>query len=437
MDFQVLDKRKDPEHKKRIAEKRKVTSARRKLMRAMSAELKVVEKSLSKETKEYLDNLFQECKVFYNYLIAQTEDRKKRIGDFSYKIHDVIWYITISHDRKTKERKLEERKVRLTLPSNIKLGILSDFKNSIKGLHESKKKGRKIGKLKYKKSVDSISFRSTDVQQPTNTWMKKTDTSVIKVEDSKWIKISGLSRLKVNGIKQIPAGAEIRDAKLVRRASGYYIYLNTSIPWQEETGTTPVGLDFGIKTSITTSDGQSFNSRVEPSNKLKNLQRRLSKKDLCNKNKKKSNRYLKVKKKMNHEYERIGRKKDALANNIVSQLRKNYSIIALQDENLKGWKSSGLKGFGRRVQFSVLGRVKSMLVNDAKRGKAIVIDRAYPTTKLCLQCGRKLNIELGESIFKCKCGYVEDRDVKAAKTILALATGQIVYNLNKKKKIKK
>ena len=44
-----------------------------------------------------------------------------------------------------------------------------------------------------------------------------------------------------------------------------------------------------------------------------------------------------------------------------------------------------------------------------------VADRFYPSSKTCHHCGSvRKNLKLSDRIFKCSCGYVEDRDFNAA-----------------------
>ena len=90
-----------------------------------------------------------------------------------------------------------------------------------------------------------------------------------------------------------------------------------------------------------------------------------------------------------------------------------YETIVIQDENLSGWHK-GL--FGKQVQHSILGKVKAKLI---QLEQTIVIDRKFASTKTCYRCGEKVNLDLSDRVFKCSCcGLTEDRDVKAAKTIL-------------------
>jgi len=85
----------------------------------------------------------------------------------------------------------------------------------------------------------------------------------------------------------------------------------------------------------------------------------------------------------------------------------------MQDENLTGWHKDSING--KIVQASCLGRIKSKIKSlDCHH----MIDKYISSTKECYRCGTRTDIGLSRT-YKCPtCGYVEDRDIKAAKTIL-------------------
>ena len=73
--------------------------------------------------------------------------------------------------------------------------------------------------------------------------------------------------------------------------------------------------------------------------------------------------------------------KNDLANKILAEL-KHYDNVIIQDEQLARWHKSG---HGKKVQHSILGRVKSKLMNGFDN--VIVLDKMIPTTKICIECG--------------------------------------------------
>jgi transposase len=261
------------------------------------------------------------------------------------------------------------------LSADMRIAILDELKNTIKGLAAAKRKGRRVGRLKYQKIADSIPLRGTSIHTNTNRWMTKTeDQGWIKISDGNHIKIKGIPwKFKVRGIKQIQNGAEIRDAKLVRRADGYFIHISTSVPYDTTlpgNGLT-VGIDMGIKHHITTSDGIKYKAVIDESTRLKRLQRAFSRTE------KHSRNHRKIQAKIRRAYQRMVYKRDEEAHKVVNELLRTYDRIAIQNENITGWR----KLFGSSIQGAILGRVKARIVALEKRDRAVVIDRKYPTTR--------------------------------------------------------
>lgn len=182
-----------------------------------------------------------------------------------------------------------------------------------------------------------------------------------------------------------------------------------------------LGLDFGIKDNIVTSDGEKFNCNAQESEQLKFLQKQLHRKQ------KGSKRYYKLLKQIKCEYEHLSNKKADETNKLISYFLKNYDIIYFQDENLSEWKKNkrnrktGKKtncfSFGKQIQSSYLGRVKAKLVSLEKCGKSFKIGKWLPTTKFCPNCSCLNNIKLNERTYHCDCGYSFDRDIHAAKNV--------------------
>jgi DNA-directed RNA polymerase subunit M/transcription elongation factor TFIIS len=81
-----------------------------------------------------------------------------------------------------------------------------------------------------------------------------------------------------------------------------------------------------------------------------------------------------------------------------------------------------------------MGLIKSKLILNSN---TYILDQFEPTTKLCHNCGHiHKEITLGDRTFKCpSCDYEEDRDIKAAKTILKLGTIKLEKIKNNLEKI--
>ena len=358
--------------------------ARRKTQQIRVYELKVNIHSTSKEEFAKFNSMFTQAKWVANDCIA-SEDI------FTYKYQEHKKVVNFDKDGNKAERVIN-------LNSGIHQDIVRQIRQDILNLSKKKKKGGKVGRLKFKRQVNTINLRD------------------LKVLNSKTVSIPGFKKLKVYGLEQfinIPE-FEIASPKLVRKASGIYLKVPVCIP-KESSKRIPtnkeVGLDFGIKDNITTSDGEKFNCSVQETEYLKFLQRKLHKKQ------KNSKRYYKCLNQLQKEYEHLTNKKNDDSNKLIAYLLKNYDVIYFQDEQISKWKKFN-KGFARNIQHSYLGRVKVKLVELQKTGRSFEISKWSPSTKFCPQCG-SLNdgIRLSDRIFKCSCGYRFDRDVHAAKNV--------------------
>jgi putative transposase len=221
------------------------------------------------------------------------------------------------------------------------------------------------------------------------------------------LKVYGLDQLKKFG-----KDYEIADGRFIKKASGFYIKISVCIQKEnnvQKKNYKEVGLDFGIKDNIVTSDGEKFNCSVRESEQLKFLQKQLHRKQ------KGSKRYYKLLKQIRREYEHLSNKKTDETNKLISYLLKNYDIVYFQDEQISSWQKFS-KGFARNIQHSYLGRVKAKLVS-LENDKSFKVSKWSPTTKFCPQCGSLNKISLDERIYHCDCGYSYDRDIHAAKNV--------------------
>ena len=86
-------------------------------------------------------------------------------------------------------------------------------------------------------------------------------------------------------------------------------------------------------------------------------------------------------------------------------------------------ENKGMKGLRNAISnaswFDFCSKLNYKMAES--QGHLIQIDRYFPSTKLCFNCGTTRDIDLSERIYTCECGYREDRDVNAAKNILAEA----------------
>ena len=373
----------------KIREKGKETRLRRQSQICKVFWVKIDFSHLNEFEKTRLKMIFVEAKWLYNDVL--TFSKTKEINEYDYKITTVQGF---DKDKQPVNRELKN------LSAQMKQSVIQGVKHNIKSLSAMKKHGRKIGNLKYKSN-----YKAINLQQYGKTY---------KFCDKRHIKIQGIKRpIKIEGAEQFfdITGIEIANAKLLNLPDGYYVAVTT---FQYKEGEIKkykpeIGIDMGIKTSITTSEGKKINIFVGETKRLKKIQRRIMKRK-----KGSSNRY-KLRKLLRREYQKIDNRKKDKANKIVHELLEHEKVY-MQDENLRGWHK-GL--FGKTIQHSALGIIKAKLM---KNDRVVVLPKSVATTKTCPKCGRiNKEITLSDRIFECQCGYKEDRDIHAAKNMILLS----------------
>ena len=306
---------------------------------------------------------------------------------------------------KNRDGKLETR-VLTTIGSQIKQSVISSLVQDARTLAKKKKRGYKVGKLKFVRQVNSV-----DLKQYKSTYNIFPQENAVKIQNIG-------TKIRAYGLNQLCDidGRELANAKLVKKPSGFYLkittFINTDV-WLEldkkrfNPGTS-IGIDMGVKTHLTLSDGRKFNVLVPETKRLKRLQKKLHRQYTKGE---KSKNYLKTLNLLKREYEKMDNLKDEKSRKIVSELLK-YEDIYFQDENLSAWKVL----WGKRLHHSVLGRVKTLLVNHPR---AHMLDKYMATTQTCPECHKKTKHSLDKRVYVCSyCGYSNDRDIHAAQNMM-------------------
>ena len=373
----------------RIREQGKLTREKRKSQVCRVYRVKIDISHLNEGQKERLKMIFVEAKWLYNDALTFMNDHD--INEYDSKI---ITVHGLDKDRQPVTHDLQY------ISSQMRQSVIQGIKHNLKSLSSLKKKGRKTGKLSYKSDYNSI-----DLQQYRATY---------RFYDENHIGLQGFKeRIRIKGANQFwnISGIEFANAKLLNLPDGYYLAVTTyrNKGGEKRKYKAEIGIDMGIKTTLTTSDGRKIKVFVEESERVKKCQRLIARRK-----KGSSNRYKAVKK-LRKAYQKLGSKKRDCANKIVHELLEHEKVY-MQDENLKGWHK-GL--FGRTVQHSVLGLVKTKLMNNER---VTILPKYMPTTKYCPQCGKlKKDIKLSDRTYECTCGYHEDRDVHAARNMILLS----------------
>ena len=210
----------------------------------------------------------------------------------------------------------------------------------------------------------------------------------------------------------------IKSATLSKTKSGKF-YLSVLMSMNEEEfkqfshTNNRVGIDLGVKDFVITSDGEVFKNKhffKESENKIKKLQRQLSKKV------KGSNNRDKARTKIAKEFEHLTNQRIDYIHNVVNSLLRTYDYIFMEDLNVQGMlKNHKLAKAIQELGFYAF-KNKAM-INDKF---VIEVDRWFSSSKTCHKCGYVYKgLTLGEREWTCPiCGEHHDRDLNAAVNIL-------------------
>ena len=352
---------------------------------------------LNEAQRVHFKMLFVEAKWLYNDALTFTHEHD--INDYDTTTHTVHG---LDKDKQPVTHELEY------LGSQMKQSVIQGIKHSLKTLASLKKHNHTVGSLRYKSDYVSINLQQHRV--------------TYRFYDETHIGLQGFKeRIRIRGANQfwnIP-GLEIANAKLLNLPDGYYLAVTT---YQNKGGETKkykpeIGIDMGIKTTITTSEGKKYKVQIEESERIKKYQRLIArrKKGSSNAQARPFRGRYKARKLLQRAYQKLTSRKKDTANKIVHELLEHEHVY-MQDENLTGWHK-GL--FGRTVQHSVLGLIKAKLI---KHERVTVLSSRESTTKYCPSCGKlKKDITLADRVYEYTCGYREDRDIHAARNMILLS----------------
>jgi len=252
--------------------------------------------------------------------------------------------------------------------------------------------------------------------------------------------------LKENSKLQIPTIGDVRfgsvrenfnlsSKKQVANISfdGKYWYLSYTEDVENQVTDLPdytdgVGIDLGIKTLATASDGtivpniKTFR-RVRILNKrLKRLQRKVSRKyciNKCNKHNKTKN-IMKLERQIKLIHRSLRNIRVNHIRKFVSDLvKKQPQYIAIEDLNVKGMMKN--KYLAKDIANCSFYTIKEHLIRKAaERCIAVrLVDRFYPSSKTCSNCGNyNKDLKLSQRVYHCSnCQEKIDRDFNASLNI--------------------
>lgn len=225
--------------------------------------------------------------------------------------------------------------------------------------------------------------------------------------------------LNIAWSRPLPAGAEPTTITVSRDPTGrWFVSLLVETSTTHYTPTDAVvGIDAGITSLATLSTGEKItNPKHEKRDRerLAKAQRQLARKQ------KGSNNRAKARRNVARVYARISDRRRDHLHKLSTRLVRENQVVVIEDLNVRGMVRN--HSLARAISDAAWSELRSMLEYKAEwYGRAIVaVDRFYPSSKTCSECGA-LQDEMPLNIreWTCRCGATHDRDVNAARNILA------------------
>ena len=266
------------------------------------------------------------------------------------------------------------------------------FKNFFRNLRA----GKKAGYPKFKKKGIHDSFTVDNSKFVV-------DGTRIKVPKLGWVRMT--EELRFEG--------KILSATISQAADKWFVSILVEMPDEdrsENQALLPVGVDLGLSKLATLSDGVVFeNPRTtrKYERRLRRLNKSLSRK------KKGSNRWKQAKLKLKKWHYRIRCVRQDVIHKMTRFIADNYSAAYLEDLNVSGMMKN--KKLSKHIADASFYEIRRQL--EYKLLATSAVDRFFPSTKLCMECGKLHEMPLSKRIFECCSGPI-DRDLHAAQNIL-------------------
>ena len=186
-----------------------------------------------------------------------------------------------------------------------------------------------------------------------------------------------------------------------------------------------IGIDLGLKDFAICSNGEKYKN-INKTEKIRKIEKKLKREQ-----KKLSKKYENLKKKggtatksnikkqivkvqkLHHKLDNI--RTDYVNKTISNIINQKPKFITIEDLNVKGMMKN--RHLSKAVANQKFYEFRNKLTSkcNALGIELRIVDRFYPSSKLCYSCGSiKKDLKLKDRIYKCDCGYIEDRDYNAS-----------------------
>ncbi|WP_262744632.1 RNA-guided endonuclease InsQ/TnpB family protein [Clostridioides difficile] len=362
------------------------------------------------EQKSKIHQTIGVSRFIYNFYIAHNKEVYDSKGEFISGMDFSKWlnneYIPNNQDMKW-IKDISSKATKQAIMNGDK--AFKDFFKKTKGFPKFKKKKNQDVKAYFPKN-------------------NKTDWTIerhrVKIPTLGWVRLKEFGYIPINSI--------VKSGTVSQKSDRYYVSILVEEDDIQVSKCTNegIGIDLGIKDFAICSNGSKFKNINKTSTvkkvekKLKREQRKLSRKyeslKVRNKNIKEGvatrqniqKQIVKVQK----IHQRLANIRTDYINKTVSQvIEQKPSYITIEDLNISGMMKN--KHLSKAISSQKFFEFRTKLTAKCKQNniELRVVDRWYPSSKTCSQCGEvNKGLKLKDRVYKCECGLSIDRDLNAS-----------------------
>ncbi|MBU1142379.1 MAG: transposase, partial [Firmicutes bacterium] len=263
----------------------------------------------------------------------------------------------------------------------------------------------------FNQSHDEPKYKSR--HNPIQSYTTHTTNDNIRIEGS-YLKLPKLGLVKMNLHRALPQGSILKAATIKKDGKHYYVSLRVEyeqFTQIEKTFEKAIGLDYALQGLYMDSEG---NKADYPNYSKKSLEKLAKEQKILSKRVQGSSNYLKQRDRVATLHLHVKNQRKDFLHKASRHLVNTYDLISIETLDLT--EMAKTKHFRKSIFDTSYGTFTRYLEYKARdEGKTLIkIDKYYPSTKTCSQCGRERDILLSERTYHCECGHKMDRDLNAA-----------------------
>ncbi|MCQ2541068.1 MAG: transposase [Lachnospiraceae bacterium] len=373
----------------------------RKLLKSFKTEI-----NPTLEQKLKINKTIGTCRYVYNFYLVHNKELHDNGERFMSGKSFSVWlnneYIPNNPD-KVWIKEVYSKAVKKSIEDGC--AAFTRFFKHQSGFPKFKKKGKSDVKMYFvKNNPNDCKCERHRINIPTLGWVKLKEKGYIPTTKDGWIIKSGTISIKANRY-YVSVLVEIPNTKIANNSNE------------------GIGIDLGLKEFAIVSNGDTYKN-INKSAKVKKLEKQLKREQRClsrkyenlKKGESTQKNIQKQKLKVQKLHHRIDNIRTDFINKTIAEIVKNKpSYITIEDINVSGMMKNKHLSKAVASQKFYEFRTKLKAKCDENGIELRVVDRWYPSSKLCHCCGCiKTNLKLSDRVYKCDCGYIEDRDFNAS-----------------------